>query len=88
MILNCSWILLECYQYYPILPILPILHNITNITQYYKSKIHQYSPILHFQNSIGGIQYQYYLILPILPNIIYSIFLNIPNPQNCAFPIQ
>ena len=31
---------------------------------------------------------QYYSILPILLNITYSISLNIPNPQNCAFPIQ
>ena len=31
---------------------------------------------------------QYYSILPISLNITYSVLLNIPNPQNCAFPIQ
>ena len=95
MILEWSWIvpgyyssvpnITQYYQYYQYYIILPILHNIThqrftNITQYYISNITQYS--------IGGIQYQYYSILPILLNITYSILLNIPNPQNCAFPIQ
>ena len=87
-----SWIIPGYYssvpnitQYYQYYIILPILHNITNqrftnITQYYISNITQYS--------IGGIKYQYYSILLILLNITYSILLNIPNPQNCAFPIQ
>ena len=75
----------QYHEYYLTLPILPILHNITNqrftnISQYYISNITQYY--------ICGIQYQYYSILLILLNITYSILLNIPNPQNCAFPIQ
>ena len=99
-LLTWSWtrsdleLFLDITQVLPILlklPILPILHNITNITEYYNSKITnitQYYISNITQYSIGGIQYQYYSILLILLNITYSISLNIPDPRNCAFPVQ
>ena len=95
IILEWSWIasgyystvtnITQHYQHYQHYIILPTLHNITNqrftnITQYCTSNITQYS--------IRGSQYQYYSILLKLLNYTYSIFLNIPNHQNCAFPIQ
>ena len=54
----------------------------SHITQYYISDIAQYS--------IGGIQYQYFSMLQVtdIADITYSILLNIPNTQNCAFSIQ
>ena len=84
-------LLLDITQVLPILLNITIITNITYCYQYYKSictNIIQYYISNITQYSIGGIQYQYYSILLILPNITYSILLNIPNPQNCDFPIQ
>ena len=80
-------------------PVLPISLSITNIAQYYKSNIHQYYTILQI-HYYSKLHWWYSISILLNTNDVtnvtrYYLFnvthwisnIDIPNPQNCVFPI-